>query len=172
MKGSHDWEQYPKRLLLLMKAWILLIVWDVVSMVEFLWLWANPHQAWDAYMSLLRTLERKTSCSSSSCMPWALSSLNAYNELPHEDNKSSSFLRVWHQFRSMLIQYEFSRSTALVSQTGELVSHPTCVGWLFRMVLITPHAVIWVFTTPYQCIFLYAIIGHGYIELGLTLDAI
>ena len=40
--------------------------------------WANPHQAWDAYMSLLRTLERKTSCSSSTCMPWALSRLSAY----------------------------------------------------------------------------------------------
>ena len=42
MKGSHDCEQYPKRLLLLMKAWILFIVWDVVSTPEFLWLWANP----------------------------------------------------------------------------------------------------------------------------------
>ena len=90
MKGSHDLEQYPKRLLLLMKAWILFIVWDVVSMVEFLWLWANPHQDWDAYISLLRTLERKTSCSSFSCMPCALSSLSAYNELPHEDNKWST----------------------------------------------------------------------------------
>ena len=52
----------------LMKAWILFIVWDVVSMPEFLWLRANPHQVWDAYMSLLRTLERKYSCSSSTCM--------------------------------------------------------------------------------------------------------
>ena len=89
MKGSHDCEQYPKRLLFLMKAWIMFIVWHVVSMPAFLWLWANPHQAWDAYMSLLRILELKTYCSSSTSMLRALSRLSAYKELPHEDSKWS-----------------------------------------------------------------------------------
>ena len=40
------------------------------------------------------------------------------------------------------------------------------------MVLSTPHAIIWVFTTPYQCIFPYAIIGMIILSLELTLDAI
>ena len=88
-EGSHDCEQYPKRLLFLMKAWIMFIVWHVVSMPAFLWLWANPHQAWDVFMSLLRILELKTYCSSSTCMLRALSRLSAYKELPHEDSKWS-----------------------------------------------------------------------------------
>ena len=62
-------------------------------------------------------------------------------------------------FFSMLFQYEFSRSTALVSQSCALVEHPTWLGWLFGVVLITPHAIMWVFTAPYMSIFPYAISG-------------
>ena len=51
------------------------------------------------------------------------------------------------------IPVQFSRSTGVVSQTGALLSQPTWLGWLFGWVLITPHAIIWVFTVPYQFIF-------------------
>ena len=39
----------------------------------------------------------------------------------------------------MYFQYVFSRSTALVSQTYALVAHPTWLGWLFGVVLMTSH---------------------------------
>ena len=67
--------------------------------------------------------------------------------------------RILARFQPMLFQCKFSRSTWLVSQTCGLVSYPTWLGWLFGVVLITPYAAIWVFTTPYQCIFPYAISG-------------
>ena len=47
----------------------------------------------------------------------------------------------------MLKHDEFSRSTASVSQACALVSQVTWLGWLFGMVLATPHAAIWGFTT-------------------------
>ena len=55
---------------------------------------------------------------------------------------SSSFILVLRQSPPMLIQYEFSRSTVLVSHSSLLVSHPTWLEWLFGMVFITPHAII------------------------------
>ena len=59
----------------------------------------------------------------------------------------------------MLFQYEFSRSNGPVLQTCGLVSHPTWLGWLFGVVLITPHAIMLVFTASYRCIFPHAISG-------------
>ena len=93
---------------------------------------------------------------------------------------SAPFLTYIQMPIPMLNQDVFSRSTAPVSQSCALVSQTTWLGWLFEMVLSTPHADMWVFTTLVMGIFpnaisdtiivwfwSYSTMGNGRVVLGM-----
>ena len=101
---------------------------------------SNPKKLWRSVSTILgEPSKQTTNCSTFSASDF-LSFLEQKVETIRSDTAgsappSSIKTNELRTLASMLIQYEFSRSTGLVSQTGVLVSHPTWLGWLFGVVL-------------------------------------